>query len=282
MRVFCAFLVLAISFGGQLSPAALAAEETEEGGFSVDDGEKIDVPVITQAALDELWGDIWELPGVIVEECKDIVSVDDYVMALLLAGGGSIALYSSGADDKIADNFEDEQILDKFSDEMIFTLGGPGFHFAATGLWYLMSESSGDTVNNERAGTMLKALAVTGASTLGMKLIRNNLTPNGKWLAWPSGHTSSSFTVAAVLDEFYGPEIGVPAYIGAGFVGYRMMESGDHWASDVLFGAVLGYVVGHHIGGKYEDVKVAGFNVVPFSEVTRDGAAMGVRLVKNF
>lgn len=282
MRIFCVFLVLAVSFAGQMSPVALAAEETGQTGFSLDDGEKIDVSLITQAAMDKLWGGLWDLPWFIVEEDKEIVSNSDYVIALLLAGGGSIALHSSGADGKIADGFEDKQILGKFSDEMTFTLGGPGFHFAATGLWYLMSESSGDAVNNERAWTMLKALSVTGATTLGMKLIRNNETPNGKPLAWPSGHTSSSFTVASVLDELYGPEIGVPAYIGAGFVGYRMMESGDHWASDVLFGAVLGYVVGHHIAGKHEDIRVAGFKVVPFSEATRDGAAMGVRLVKKF
>ena len=279
MRVFCVFLVLALSFGGQLSPVASAAQEE---GFSVDDGEKTKAPLISQVALGKLWGGLWELPQFIVEEDKEIVSNSDYVTAILLAGGGSIALHSSGADSKIADGFEDKQILSKFTDEMTYFLGGPGFHFAATGLWYLMSESSGDAVNNERAWTMLKALSVTGATTLGMKLIRNNDTPNGKPLAWPSGHTSSSFTVAAVLDELYGPEIGVPAYVGAGFVGYRMMESGDHWASDVLFGAVLGYVVGHHIAGKYEAVKVAGFKVVPFSEATRDGAAMGVRLVKRF
>ena len=51
-----------------------------------------------------------------------------------------------------------------------------------------------------------------------------------------------SFTVAAVLDDCtagWGFRIS-----GGGVRGYRMMDSGDHWASDVLFGAVLGYIVG--------------------------------------
>jgi membrane-associated phospholipid phosphatase len=29
-----------------------------------------------------------------------------------------------------------------------------------------------------------------------------------------------------------------------------MMDEGDHWASDVLFGAVLGWVVGHTVAGR--------------------------------
>jgi len=87
---------------------------------------------------------------------------------------------------------------------------------------------------------MLKALSVTGFTTMALKVARDNDCPNGSPLAWPSGHTSSSFTVAAVLDEWYGPEVGIPAYLGAGFVGYRMMESGDHWPSDVLFGLFWG------------------------------------------
>ncbi|MCK4998785.1 MAG: phosphatase PAP2 family protein, partial [Anaerohalosphaera sp.] len=170
----------------------------------------------------------------------------------------------------------------KWIDEGIYQVGGPGFHFAATGIWYVVSDYSGDELNKQRAWTMMKALSVTGFSTISLKLIRDNDTPNGKWLGWPSGHTSSSFTVAAVLDEFYGPRVGIPAYIGAGFVGYRMMDSGDHWASDVLFGAVMGYIVGHHVAGDGADINLAGFELKPYMDHQYGQRRTGLNLYKRF
>ena len=72
--------------------------------------------------------------------------------------------------------------------------------------------------------------------------------------------------------------VAVLAYALAWFVGYRMMDSGHHWASDVLFGAVLGYVVGHSIAGEHKKLEVAGFGVLPYTSVT--GA--GVSFVRQF
>lgn len=232
--------------------------------------------------VDRLWEDLWTLPEVILNESGEIVAVDENAFFLIAAGAGSIALHASGADKKIADNFDDHGIMNNDADKFVYFIGGPGFHFAASGLWYLMSANAQDIESNARSWTMLKALSVTGSITIGMKAIRNNRTPNDKPLAWPSGHTSSSFTVASVLDELYGPEIGIPAYIGAGFVGYRMMDSGDHWASDVLFGGVLGYIVGHHFGAKHNESQLAGFTVIPITSFDERTPAMGIGLFKKF
>ena len=226
--------------------------------------------------------DIWKLPIIIVDETVEIVHDKDYVSLLLLAGGGSVALRTSRADRDIADVFDKNSGMNDQVDKITDLLGGPGIHFAATGLWYLFSEKDENPAQKERAWTMLKALSVTSATTIALKAIIHDRTPNDKFLAWPSGHTSSSFTVAAVLDELYGPEVGIPAYFGAGFVGYRMMDSGDHWASDVLFGAVLGYVVGHHIAGKYIEIELGGFEAVPYTSTLHDENVLGISLVRNF
>ena len=37
-------------------------------------------------------------------------------------------------------------------------------------------------------------------------------SPNGEWGTFPSGHTSSTFVVASVLHEAYGPVVGIPLY----------------------------------------------------------------------
>lgn len=238
-----------------------------------------------KGSVKNLWGDVQTLPEEIYGGMGRIYLREDNFLTLLLAGGGSIALHSSGADDKIAENFEDKMILSDFSDKALDFVGGPGQHFAFGGLWYLLSDMNCDELNKQRAWTMIKALSYTGFTTYSLKLIRHDHTPNDKSLAWPSGHTSSSFCVASVLDEYYGPKVGIPAYMTAGLVGYRMMESGDHWASDVLFGAVLGYITGHSVAGE-DKVKwqICGFEILPYmarSELA-NGSSMGVSFYKEF
>lgn len=235
-------------------------------------------------AADSLWDDVWTLPDEMYDGMGRIYLREDNFLALLLAGGGSVAMHASGADDKIAENFEDKMILSDFTDKSLDFVGGPGQHFIFSGIWYLASAYNGDELNQQRAWTMIKALSYTGFSTFSLKLVRNNDTPNGKDLAWPSGHTSSSFCVASVLDEFYGPEVGIPAYMLAGFVGYRMMESGDHWGSDVLFGAVIGYITGHTVAGEEKDKwQIAGYDIMPYVAPNNiDSSTMGVSFVKQF
>jgi len=217
-------------------------------------------------------------PERIITESNDVFLRTDNLTALLLAGGASIAMHNSDADRNLERNFSRHRVFHGFIDESINILGSPPTHFAATGLWYALSADAGDEFNKERSWTMMTALAMTGLTTVILKGIRNNRTPNGKRWAWPSGHTASSFTVASVLDEFYGPQIGVPAYIGAGLVGYRMMDTGDHWASDVVFGATLGWIVGHTIAGRHKKLELAGFEVIPYA----GSSTMGVSLVKAF
>ena len=220
-------------------------------------------------------------PVRIIEDSKETFSRRNNITALLLAGGASIAMHNSDADNNLAGNFERHRTFQGFTDESLDLIGNPGTHFAVTGLWYALSAQSQDEFNKERAWTMMTALAVNGMATVGLKAIRDNDCPNGKSWAWPSGHTSSSFTVASVLDEFYGPKVGIPAYALASLVGYRMMDTGDHWASDVVFGAALGWVVGHTIAGKHKQLEIAGFKVLPYMG-NADGPVMGVSLVKRF
>ena len=220
-------------------------------------------------------------PKVAWDDAKMTYFNSDNLLLLLLAGGGSIALHDSGADDKVGEHFEKHRSLPKDLDNFTDIAGNPGTHFAITGVWYWMASSKKDDLNVQRSLVMMRALAVTSTTTLVLKGIVRNHTPNDKNWAWPSGHTASSFTVASVLDEFYGPQIGIPAYLAAGFVGYRMMDSGDHWASDVLFGGVLGYIVGHTIAGEYK-LDLAGFKVKPLVSTLHEGPSAGIVLAKEF
>jgi len=235
----------------------------------------------TSRFLESAKSDFLNLPGRIIEDSKEVFLRPDNMTALLLAGGASIAMHSTDADDNLSGNFDRHRVFQGFTDEGLNVIGSPGAHFAATGLWYALSAEGQDEFNRERAWTMMTALAIDGLVTAGLKAVVDNETPNGKRWAWPSGHTSSSFTVASVLDEFYGPKVGIPAYALAGLVGYRMMDTGDHWASDVVFGATLGWVVGHSVAAKHKRLEIAGFEVLPYT-ASNDGPVMGVNLVKRF
>jgi hypothetical protein len=220
------------------------------------------------------------LPDRLWDDTKVTFTRPDNITALLLAGGASVAMHQE-ADEKIADYFERHQKLRNFKDESLNIIGHPTTHFAASSLWYYLSVQNQDELSKERAWTMRTALTITWLTTMGLKAIRDNETPNGKNWAWPSGHTSSSFTVAAVLDEFYGPKVGIPAYAAASLVAYRMMDTDDHWGSDIIFGATLGWIVGHTVASRDRELEIAGFEVVPFIPMT-EKPTLGIGLLKRF
>jgi hypothetical protein len=104
--------------------------------------------------------------------------------------------------------------------------------------------------------TMLSAYAINGLSTVAIKGIANTDRPSDRWnngdYGFPSFHASSSTTIAAVLDEYYGPSAGLPAYALAGLISWSRIDQRDHDLSDVVFGAAMGYVIGktvarHHL-----------------------------------
>lgn len=203
------------------------------------------------------------------------------LVALAGAGAASAVMHTTRADDDIADYFAEHQTFDTFTQRSLYIVGSPEFQFGATALWYGLEAGYGTDSGRQRAVTMFSALTVNTAVTGALKLAAHNRAPNGKLWAWPSGHTSSSVTVASVLDEFYGWKVGLPAYVGAGVVAWRMMDEGDHWASDVVFGAVLGWVVGHTVAGRQGNVEIAGFELVPYYGNSQT-PAVGLSLAKRF
>jgi membrane-associated phospholipid phosphatase len=225
--------------------------------------------------------DLRKWPKRLIADSKATFLRFDNATALLLAGGASIIMDNDGSDKEIARYFEKHSSLDGFEDESLNVLGHPATHAGATALWYFLSAENDDIDNMQRAWTMRTALTLSFLATSGLKLARNNESPNGKDYAWPSGHTSSSFTVASVLDEFYGPNVGIPAYVAASAVAYRMMDTGDHWGSDVVFGATLGWVVGHSVAGRHKKIGLAGFDIVPYMSSTEESVA-GIGFLRQF
>ncbi len=285
--MFCAGLVFAAGCASQQTniPEQSAGVQVEPGSPRQEAAE----PITDQqdsAPRKHLWyeaakEDLRKWPRRLIDDSKESFLRPDNATALLLAGGASIIMHNTHADTNIERHFDKHPSLHGFEDESLNILGHPAAHFGASSLWYYFSTENDDELNRQRAWTMRTALSITWVTTMGLKLARNNETPNGKDYAWPSGHTSSSFTVASVLDEFYGPKVGIPAYVAASAVAYRMMDTGDHWASDVVFGATLGWVVGHTVAGKHKKLEIAGFDIVPYVDRTQE-QKVGIGFLKQF
>ncbi|GAG43592.1 unnamed protein product, partial [marine sediment metagenome] len=125
---------------------------------------------------------------------------------------------------------------------------------------------------------MLSALSINGLTTIALKGIANTDSPNGDPWGWPSGHTSSSFCMAAVLWESYGPWVGVPAYAFATYVGYERIDARNHDFSDVVSGALIGMAIGHIVAQNHKP-RILGMDVVPYAD---DRGAFGLALAKTW
>ena len=105
----------------------------------------------------------------------------------------------------------------------------------AYGTTFYLGDSEGRT-------QFYKSFFTNLAVTHGLKHALDRERPNGGGLSFPSGHTSVAFQGAAFIHRRYGWEYGIPAYIGASFVGYSRVESDNHHIEDVLAGAAIGAI----------------------------------------
>ena len=180
-------------------------------------------------------------------------------------------------DEDVRHYFEDNDSSLAETDDFGSIIGNPGLHFLIGGTWYLSAVQQRDARHHELSKVLLEALIVNGTSTMAFKVAMDDRSPNGEKWGWPSGHTSSSVCIAAVLHEYYGWKAGVPLYLLAGYSAATRLDDREHDLSDLVFGAALGYVVGHSVV-KGELPEIGGFTVLPYA----DRNAGGVMFVKGF
>lgn len=65
--------------------------------------------------------------------------------------------------------------------------------------------------------------------------------------SFPSGHATLTFAAATVLQQHLGYKAGIPTYLVASYVAMSRLHDNRHYASDVVFGAALGVVIGRSV-----------------------------------
>ncbi len=238
-------------------------------------------PAIERGPLPDLWQtivrDVKEAPGVLWHDTKRTFGNPYNLIFLLGAGGASLALRPE-VDDDIEDYYDEHHSFKEDWRDAFGAMGNPATHFGFACAWYLIGQQAQDAKTYEVGKRAISALSITGVTTVMLKLAACTDSPNGEEWAWPSGHVSSTMALATVLNDAYGPLVGIPMFGITGLVAVERLDSGEHHFSDVVFGAALGWVVAETVMKEHRP-EIFGGELVPYADPAR-GAA-GVAWVKS-
>ncbi|MEK7798234.1 MAG: phosphatase PAP2 family protein, partial [Acidobacteriota bacterium] len=131
---------------------------------------------------------------------------------------------------------------------------------AALGTLYLIGRRTGDARLVSTAATAFESYLWAGIITSVSKGAFGRERPGlgseeGRFFAgdtiFPSGHTTRSFAIAAVLAERHGRRPALIAYPVAALIGLSTVEEDRHWVSDIIAGAGLGLAIGKGIAARH-------------------------------
>ena len=127
------------------------------------------------------------------------------------------------------------------------TYGSQLLHIpVALGVWAVgAAAGSGRVADTGR--DLLRAQIAVVSWTYAIKVATDRTRPNGDPQSFPSGHASTSFATAMVLQEHFGWKAGVPAFAAAAYTAVSRVAANQHWASDVVFGAAVGLASGRTV-----------------------------------
>jgi membrane-associated phospholipid phosphatase len=158
-----------------------------------------------------------------------------------LGAGAGLALAGTAGDRELTDDLNGKRLP-------VFRAGaGIGSGQAQFGL-ALGTFAVGRLSRNREVSALgfqlIRANLLAQALTQGIKISTHRVRPDGGGMSFPSGHSSTTFAAATVLQRRYGWKVGVPAYVLASYVAASRVNDRRHFPSDVIFGASLGVAVG--------------------------------------
>ena len=127
------------------------------------------------------------------------------------------------------------------------TIGGSSVQFGAA----LATYAVGRMANIPRAAIvgadLVRAQILSQAVTHAIKFSVRRTRPDGGNFSFPSGHTSTTFASATILQRHFGWKVGIPAYAMASYVAASRIQEKRHFLSDVAFGAAIGITAGRTV-----------------------------------
>jgi len=202
--------------------------------------------------------------SVFAELGRDFQHLASRDSALILGIAGLASLSVKSEDDAITRRAFESQPLETALDQGEL-IGNGIAQIGAAGAVYALGRAFHRPTAASLGADLLQAQIVNGLLTQSVKYAADRTRPDGGRHSFPSGHASATFATATVLQRHFGWRVGVPAYAVAGYVAASRLSEGQHFTSDVIFGAGLGIVSGravtvvkHHAGLTVTPVPVRG------------------------
>jgi membrane-associated phospholipid phosphatase len=160
----------------------------------------------------------------------------------------------------------DKDLSEHFADSESAGVFAPGKYIGsfyvqlgtATGLYvlgrYILPPAAGEQRTNKISHLgfdLVRALVVSQALTQGIKYAAQRDRPTGECCAFPSGHASTAFATASVLERHLGYRGAWPTFIVASYVAASRLKDNRHFLSDVVFGSALGIASGWTVVGRH-------------------------------
>ena len=169
-----------------------------------------------------------------------------------LAGGGAAALAIHPLDDEINERLEGSGAAETFFKAGKY-IGNTGVLLGAGAATYLIGRGKKNGRLQHLGMDEIEGQLLAGAIVLGIKQsvrrdrpVREDGT-RASGFAFPSGHAAATFAGATILQQHLGYRAGIPTYLVASYVAMSRLHDGVHSASDVVFGAAVGTVVGRTV-----------------------------------
>jgi PAP2 superfamily len=162
-----------------------------------------------------------------------------------------------------ADHYVERHVIGHSAVESVFKLGKwigsteveVG---SAVGVWaigrYVVTPTSDEPRTNRVSHLgldLIRAEILSQALVQGTKHLTRRDRPTGECCAFPSGHATTAFALASVLERHLGYRASWPALAGATYVATSRLVDNRHFLSDVIFGAALGVASGWTVVGRH-------------------------------
>jgi len=200
------------------------------------------------------WTDDRPLTHLFPNLFKDIRALPSSDTGVWLAVTAATALAARGSDERLAD-------WSARSGGAAYTSAGRAFgsgwiQSGGAVAAYVAGRIAGKPQVAHVGSDLIRAQALNGLLTTAIKVSVGRTRPTGSHYAFPSGHASATFASAAVLHAHYGWKAGAPALAAATFVGWTRVRDGQHWLTDVAFGAGIGIISGRTVARTHTGKRV--------------------------
>jgi membrane-associated phospholipid phosphatase len=177
---------------------------------------------------------------------------------VILAIGGAAAALAHPADDDVNEKLVGSDTVGAFFAPgkyigSTYVQAGAAVTLYAIGR-YMLPQKDGQSRTNKVSHLgfdLLRSIIVSQALTQAVKHSVRRDRPTGECCAFPSGHASTAFATASVLERHFGYRGAWPTLVVASYVAMSRLHDNRHFLSDVLFGASLGIASGWTVVGRH-------------------------------